>query len=60
MKPVLESISCKMGVGTFTLDSADNAGNKYFTVEYGEGNWTDQGTYTFKVVANEDAARSNS
>ena len=56
MKPVVSNLNCKWA-GTFTEENnADPNGEPYFTVDYGEGNWTDPGEYTLKVIANENAA----
>ena len=55
MKPALDNINCKRGFGSFNEESADASGNKYFTVDYGEGNWTDPGDYTLTITANPDA-----
>ena len=55
MKPALDNISCKRGFGSFNEESADAGGNKYFTVNYGEGNWTDPGDYTLTITANPNA-----
>jgi len=55
MKPALDNINCKRGFGSFNEESADAGGNKYFTVNYGEGNWTDPGDYTLTITANPNA-----
>lgn len=55
MKPVLDNINCKRGFGSFNEESADAGGNKFFTVDYGEGNWIDPGDYTLTIKANPDA-----
>jgi len=55
MKPALDNINCKRGFGSFNEESADAGGNKYFTVDYGEGNWTDPGDYTLTITANPEA-----
>ena len=62
MKPEIANVSCRMGVGTYGEDGKKIPGdgeeadeNVYFTVDYGEGDWTEPGDYTIKVTANEDA-----
>ena len=52
MKPVITNINCKWA-GSF--DFGTEAFDKYFSVDYGEGNWTDPGTYTLTISANEEA-----
>ena len=55
MKPVVSNLNCKWA-GTFTEESKDPNGEPYFTVDYGEGDWTAPGDYTLKVIANDNAA----
>ena len=56
MKPELDNIRCKMGVGSFAPDAVDDQGRPFFTVVYNdEDNWTDEGDYEFKIVANPEA-----
>ncbi|MBR0455516.1 MAG: hypothetical protein IJJ01_02535 [Firmicutes bacterium] len=52
MQAVVDNVSCKLGYGSFKLEDGSSP---YFTVDYGDGNWTDPGVYTITVAAKEDA-----